>query len=572
MKKMKDSMNRFAEAAGDDIKKVFVGLTDYNIERTYLMAKNIVENEAIQNEYAYYNIGTNIITFTPGLDGSEYLLIDFQKVKLEEPLIAFNGNRRYETDKDTDKDGILDKLELGDGHSSGTDETELYKKVNITGFIKKMVEDELYGTDTASLNTPEGKQLVESALANIKFNVYKKRKEFLGDHGDDNVTDRAEEYEHYLNLDSASTNAISTLTNQAQIIERLKSDNAKLQVELYKYTSNPVLKDTDFDGLDDNDDPAPKNGTLYYYTELINNNGYINLYDTMDYRYFYMNNKYYYDELARISLIMSNAVTKGLSGTGIFGTTYIDEAMKSIGMNCDYQDVIKDNFKVGLAIGQKEIEYADIKKNVVLIAVSNARTVDEYEKFSDIGESNWSSDNNYNVNHYKAYEKLAKEIYLKLDSYIKRGNLLNKNVVYWVTGYGTGGGIANILSAKIADKPLVSTAILDINTIFDANNFKLKETGMTNLYAYTYGAPYTVYTGDIGIQVNANKYKSIFNVVETNDSFAHLPSTKSSWTRYGWNMSIDNNNHKECTEIINAYNGIVCTTEGFWRNNKPRHA
>ena len=50
-----------------------------------------------------------------------------------------------------------------------------------------MVQDELYGIDTESLNSEEGKLLVESALANIKYNVYKKRKEFLGDHGDDNV-------------------------------------------------------------------------------------------------------------------------------------------------------------------------------------------------------------------------------------------------------------------------------------------------------------------------------------------------------------------------------------------------
>ena len=41
------------------------------------------------------------------------------------------------------------------------------------------------------------------------------------------------------------------MSNQNEIKSRLKGNDVKLQVELYKYTSNPVLKDTDFDGLDD---------------------------------------------------------------------------------------------------------------------------------------------------------------------------------------------------------------------------------------------------------------------------------------------------------------------------------
>ena len=34
-------------------------------------------------------------------------------------------------------------------------------------------------------------------------------------------------------------------------IQYLKLSPAKLEVELWKYRSNPVLKDTDFDGIDD---------------------------------------------------------------------------------------------------------------------------------------------------------------------------------------------------------------------------------------------------------------------------------------------------------------------------------
>ena len=65
MANMKLGMQRFANAAGKDIAEVFNGLTEYNIERTYLMAKNIMESNRVKNEYAYYDIGTNIITYTP---------------------------------------------------------------------------------------------------------------------------------------------------------------------------------------------------------------------------------------------------------------------------------------------------------------------------------------------------------------------------------------------------------------------------------------------------------------------------------------------------------------------------
>ena len=84
MKDMKTAMEDFCGDGTMD--SVWTGLTNYNIERTYLMAKNIVETNKIQDEFAYYDIGTNILTYTYGRHGKEYLLMDFQRVKLLEPL------------------------------------------------------------------------------------------------------------------------------------------------------------------------------------------------------------------------------------------------------------------------------------------------------------------------------------------------------------------------------------------------------------------------------------------------------------------------------------------------------
>ena len=58
---MKNSMQDFANAVGGDIKKIFNGLDSEHIARTYTMAKNIVATYRIKDEYAYYDIGTNII-------------------------------------------------------------------------------------------------------------------------------------------------------------------------------------------------------------------------------------------------------------------------------------------------------------------------------------------------------------------------------------------------------------------------------------------------------------------------------------------------------------------------------
>ena len=130
---MKTAMLAFC--GGDTMDSVWTGLTDYNMERTYIMAKNIVETNRVKDEFAYYNIGTNIITYTYGRHGKEYMLMDLQRIKLEEAL-------KDKDDKwieyDTDGDEIFDKDELGDNDSNPNDESTMWKKVDITKFIKKL--------------------------------------------------------------------------------------------------------------------------------------------------------------------------------------------------------------------------------------------------------------------------------------------------------------------------------------------------------------------------------------------------------------------------------------------------
>ena len=55
--------------------------------------------------------------------------------------------------------------------------------------------------------------------------------------------------------------------------------------------------------------------------------------------------------------------------------------------------------------------------------------------------------------------------------------------------------------------------------------------------------------------INLAKYKSIFNVVDTNDVFAHLPSVKSGWGKYGWNM-ISSGNYDKCKDVVDTYSRV----------------
>ena len=466
MKDMKTAMKGFC--GSDTMDSVWTGLTNYNIERTYLMAKNIVETNRVQDEFAYYDIGTNILTYTYGRHGKEYLLMDFQRVKLLEPLKDKDDNW---TNVDTDCDGILDRNELGDESNVSDSENALWEKVDITKFIKKAIEKELYGTDDEALNTEDGKLMVENTLAQVKYNIYKERQKFINEHPEDNICDRKEDKENYLNIDSVTENSIKGKTD-AELIVEMKKDSAKLQVRLYKYKSNPVLKDTDFDGIEDGfgykrddageylyidgekvsmelnayKDKTPKDNYFegrMHSTRLSGDKG-IDVNMNMDYRYFFMSNKLYYDELSTMSLLYSNSIYRkgkklnsnkfmdyhsGLqlksgnnftSGEDRTSKTYKYDLIKNMDLDkfnnmpikemmihfgfenvrtyymgedddeaADGADVCrgyKDTHKGKVALGYKNIEYHGLYKTVIGIVIRGTAEDDDWDSDFDMGD------------------------------------------------------------------------------------------------------------------------------------------------------------------------------------------
>ena len=69
LENMKIAMVDMAKDSG--LSEVWNGFKEENIARSYLMAKNIVENERIEEEFSHYNVGTNIMNSTVGIEGNE---------------------------------------------------------------------------------------------------------------------------------------------------------------------------------------------------------------------------------------------------------------------------------------------------------------------------------------------------------------------------------------------------------------------------------------------------------------------------------------------------------------------
>ena len=154
------------------------------------MAKNIAENHRLTNQNAQYDIGSNILQRTPGGRDHTVLLTDLQKIQLKATAFGFTD--------DADYDGILDGNEMG-----------TYKQVDITKFVEHMLKAESGLSDVSAL------------MENYRNNI------------------RA------ANADPHKQNLVET---QKDIDVDFWGN---IKVMLMSYTSNPILKDTDFDGIDD---------------------------------------------------------------------------------------------------------------------------------------------------------------------------------------------------------------------------------------------------------------------------------------------------------------------------------
>ncbi len=303
-------------------------------------------------------------------------------------------------------------------------------------------------------------------------------------------------------------------------------------VSAYKYRSNPIIPDTDFDGLPDDKDEEPKNHSFTGRMERYNKADELQ-YDSakgrlafqVDYRWFFEDPAKYQEDLSVLSSLFAADIyeNKPDVDNDIDVQIYIDDLLtkrhqpeallEALGM----QDakVVRtegtDNDCAEIAIGHHYVEYNKEKKEVILVAVRGMNgSLEEWSSYFDVGadtEEYYTLTGDHpewtNKENHKGFDVTANRVMRAIEAYTSETAGIREDAqkMYWITGHSRGGAIANIVGAALEDA---------------------KESVVT----YTFGAPATT--------TSAKKYATIFNIVNEDDAFSGLPlENKWGFVRYG---------------------------------------
>lgn len=225
----------------------------------------------------------------------------------------------------------------------------------------------------------------------------------------------------------------------------------------------------------------------------------------MDYRYFFMNSTHYYADLSRMSAMLANAILKDNNTNKSFKVITDDNRTRNgvrdymywLGMEYyTYEDSDSD---VPYAINCHDVVYLkskprsgedsddeyrgeEVVKNVIALVIGEKK---EYK--------NELIENTGDDYLHGGFLEEANKIYDKFTSY---AGARSGDKVYWITGYGTGGSIANIVADML------------INSV-----------GTEKVYCYTFGAYSTIDLTKIPEDevVENTKNASIFNLINIDD-------------------------------------------------------
>lgn len=161
-------------------------------------------------------------------------------------------------------------------------------------------------------------------------------------------------------------------------------------------------------------------------------------------------------------------------------------------------------------LGYHTYQSGDGSKTVIAVIVRGTNgTIEEWTSnfdigdYSTIGETDWENP----LNH-KGFDIASNVLMDIIDNYIEENrnnpDFNENNLAYWITGHSRGAAIANIVGACYEGE------------------------GKT-AYTNTYASPNTT------LDSNARNYRSIFNIVNTDDFVPCLPTEAWSYTRYGRN-------------------------------------
>lgn len=349
----------------------------------------------------------------------------------------------------------------------------------------------------------------------------------LEENGNSDGDDKSDQEELGEKVESDITPYINWVLSKYNIPKEMYTGPNTLEV--YNYKSNPILDDTDYDGINDDKDTEPRNAT-----EKGKMTGYhpVNHAEyTMDYRKFFQSNDVYSKELCSTSLVLANTIYNGSSFVyDKVQKVGIDSDISSIkaimeyhgfdkvidyklaeGYHSDGIDVIAytDDDISEIGIGYHDITYHGVTKTIVGVVIRGTDgTVKEWSSNFDMGDPD-SWDSVYHKGFYITEERIKTFVELYCNRYLSN----KENITYWITGHSRGAALANILAARLIDNG---------NTVF----------------AYTFATPSTT----ISQSKNDPIYNSIFNFANTSDFVTYVPLIEWNFGRFGitYQLSIEN--------------------------------
>lgn len=311
-----------------------------------------------------------------------------------------------------------------------------------------------------------------------------------------------------------------------------ESYKGKTAITAYRYKSNPVLADTDFDGIRDNKDSAPKNNKfkgVMHYEYKHKKMKTCKVAFSVDYRKFFGSNSKYLKNLAVLSSLYASDIykntyievtdgTKGGSDQATdFGKMFGLEDTEDIKIEGSSYIVDKDD-ETEFFIGHRLVEYKGQKREVIILSVRGTKGNAEWSSNFDVGAD---TEEYYNImgsshpdwknkGNHKGFDVVTNRVLTQFNDYMSRHGLSKSSVKksILITGHSRGAAIANLLGAHFEKD----------------SDFKS--------YTYTFAAP------NCTTDSKAGDYRTIMNVLNTDDLIPYLPLENWNFKKYGKDYKI----------------------------------
>lgn len=295
-------------------------------------------------------------------------------------------------------------------------------------------------------------------------------------------------------------------------------------VQIYRASSNPTEVDSDYDGIDDIYDTDPADNSFAGIMSYDDGKNKANISFNVDYSLFFESNTVYNNDLSKLAVLYASDIYSGcymqvnqgtVGGTDegtSFGKLFGMQDAEDIHIRASEYAVDKDDL-TEFFVGHRTIYRNGQKQELVIMSVRGTNgTNAEWTSNFDVGAN---TDDYYNavgfshphwkdLDNHKGFDVAKNRVLEKFADYEKRHGLDKlSNKVILITGHSRGAAIANLLGAHFEDRA----------------DYKS--------YTYTFAAPYAT------THTNAGTYRTVFNVVNSDDLVPYLPMYEWGFRKYG---------------------------------------